>query len=219
MILLLGDPGSGFDVFLHQLLVARHQQGSEIHYISLDRPRSEILYDLSAYRWEADGSTWNFTDLSPSAKKDSTILSWETDPVKVLTHELIRTVQATKDRAEAEGRDVLLDTAINSISALLLEASLPSILGFINEYSAAIKDTSGLHFMTCVKGVHGTETEKILSHYSDCVLEFTTQFQRERVSRALGVIKMRGIAIPPRAVLSLEFTSDGILPKTTTAIS
>ncbi|MHA2272670.1 MAG: RAD55 family ATPase [Candidatus Hodarchaeales archaeon] len=219
LILLIGDPGSGFDVFLHQLLVARHQQGSEIHYISLDRPRSEILYDLSAYRWEADGSMWNFSDLSPSAKKDSTILSWETDPVNVLTHELIRTVQATKDRAEAEGRDVLLDTAINSISALLLEASLPSILGFINEYSAAIKDTSGLHFMTCVKGVHGVETEKILSHYSDCVLEFTTQFQRERVSRALGVIKMRGVAIPPRAVLSLEFTSEGILPKTTTAIS
>ncbi|MFX0115485.1 MAG: RAD55 family ATPase [Candidatus Hodarchaeota archaeon] len=218
LILLMGDPGSGFDVFLHQLLVARHHSGSEIHYISLDRPRSEILYDLSAYRWEAEGSLWTFTDLSPSAKKETTVLSWDTDPVNVLSHELLRTIDSVKQKAKDEERELVFDTAINSISALLLEANITSILGFINEHRAAIKDTNGLHFMTCVKGVHGTETEKILSHYADCVLEFTTQFQREKVNRAMGIIKMRGVAVPPRAVLSLEFTPEGILPKTTTSI-
>ncbi|MHA2231576.1 MAG: RAD55 family ATPase [Candidatus Hodarchaeales archaeon] len=218
LILLLGEPGSGFGVFLHQLLVARHQQGSEIHYISLDRPRSEVLYDLSAYRWEAEGSLWNFTDLSPSAKKETTILSWDTDPVNVLTHELIRTVTSAKEKAKEEERELIFDTAINSLSALLLQAPVNSVLGFVNEYAAAIKETNGLHFMTCVKGVHGIDTEKILSHYSDVVLEFTTQFSREQITRAMGVIKMRGVAIPPRAILALEFTSEGILPKTTTAI-
>ena len=218
LILLIGDPGSGFEVFLHQLLVARHQQGSEIHYISLDRPRSEVLYDLSAYHWEAEGSLWSFTDLSPSAKKETTVLSWDTDPVNVLTHELIRTIESVKEKAEVEGRELVFDTAINSVTALLLEADLNSILGFINEYRTAIKDTNGLHFVTCVKGVHGTDTEKILFHYVDCVLEFTNQVLRDEVRRTMGVIKMRGVAVPPRSVFPLEFTPEGILPKTTTAI-
>ncbi len=218
LILLLGDPGSGFDIFLHQLLISRYRQGGEIHYISLDRPREEVLYDLSTYAWDAEASMWEFKDLSPSAKKETSILTWDTDPVNVLTHELIRTIASVKEKAKEEERELILDTAINSISAVLLEAKISSILGFINEYRGAIKDTNGLHFVTCVKGVHGIETEKILSHYVDCVIEFTTQFQREEIRRAMGIIKMRGVIVPPRAVFPLEFTSEGILPKTTSSI-
>jgi KaiC/GvpD/RAD55 family RecA-like ATPase len=91
-------------------------------------------------------------------------------------------------------------------------------MGFLNEFSANIRDTNGFHFLTLLRGVHGEQTERLLAHLADVVLEFLTVREGNDYTRVLGVKKMRGIVAPPSSLFPLEFTDKGVLPVTTTRV-
>ena len=215
VILLIGDPGSGFTQFLHQVLSHRSSVGADVLYVSLDRPQAEVLYDLRIYGWEEEGKKWKFKDLSPSSRRDSSELMWGTDPIS-WGHELIRRINQEKAKGGAQ-----LDSAVNSISSMLLapNTDISAVLGFINELSSTIRDTNGLHFLTLVHGVHGHDVEATLSHYADVVLEFLVRQDSKEYRVTFGVKKMRGVGIPPRTLFPIEFTEEGIQPVTTEKIT
>ena len=223
-ILLIGDPGSGFIEFLHQILIARTDAGAKISYVSLDLPKSEIMYDLSVYNWnnvpwDTMAESWNFTDLSPSSTQSSDRkgILWESDAVNLLTHNLIRQINEKKEQMKSDlsGGPISLDSVVNSLSSILLKSDLRTVLGFINELSVAIRETGGLHFLVLVKGIHGIEVEKALAHYVDCVLEFTLKQTAGKFERIMGVMKMRGVPMPPTQTYPIEFTSTGVRPEPT----
>lgn len=222
VILLLGDAGSGFDVFLHQILYQRKLGGSQILYVSLDRSREEIEYDMNIYKWTT--KDWDFIDLSPGAENkgnQTSSMSWNMDSVNLVSHDLIRRLEETKQKArhKALHTEIRLDSAINSLSSMLLNAdSERSVLSFLNEYSSTIRDTNGFHFLTVLRGVHGEPTERLLMHMADVVLEFLTVREGNDYTRVLGIKKMRGIVAPPSTLFPLEFTDQGILPVTTTRV-
>ena len=221
VILLVGDPGSGFDTFLHQVLYQRRQSGANILYVSLDRSEEEIEYDMNIYKWTA--KDWNLIDLSPGAEKRSSqsAMSWSMDSVNLLSHDLIRRLEEMKEQArhQAIHTEIKLDSTINSLTSMLLHAdSERSVISFLNEYAATIRDTNGFHFLTLLRGVHGEQTERLLAHMADVVLEFLTVREGNEYQRVLGVKKMRGIIAPPSSLFPLEFTDKGVLPVTTTKI-
>ena len=215
LILLIGDPGSGFDTFLNQILYERSRKGAKVLYVSLDRPKTEIEYDLSTYGWSAE--QWEFIDLSPTAaRSQGTTMSWSMDSVNLLQHDLIRRIERAKSEEQKDSlRRGALDTCINSLTAILLHTELNSVISFLNEYSTAIRDTNGFHFLTLIKGVHGERTEAILSHIADVVIEMTSTQSGNEYVKVLGIKKMRGIASPPSSLFALEFTDRGVLPVTT----
>ena len=216
LILILGDPGAGFDTFLHQILHLRSEKGAKVLYVSLDRPKSEITYDLSTYNWKND--TWDFLDLSPSASREhGGTMSWSMDSVNLLQHDLIRRIEEAKTLTakDALRKEVALDTCVNSLTSMLLNAELPSVISFLNEYASSIRDTNGFHFLTLIKGVHGEKTEAILTHIADVVIEMTSTINGNKYEKVLGIKKMRGIAAPPASLFALEFTDRGVLPVTT----
>ena len=218
LILLLGDPGSGFDTFLHQVLYMRNQKGAKTLYVSLDRPKSEIMYDNATYGWNCDN--WDFLDLSPASSREQGStggMSWSMDSVNLLQHDLIRRIDDAKKRATTgtiKG-EFQLDSAINSLTSMLLNAELRSILSFLNEYASTIRDSNGFHFLTLIRGVHGPTTEAILSHVADVVIEMTSTIVGSEYVKVLGIKKMRGIAAPPSTLFALEFSDRGVLPVTT----
>jgi KaiC/GvpD/RAD55 family RecA-like ATPase len=220
VILLLGDPGSGFDTFLHQVLYKRKQGGSNILYVSLDRSKEEISYDMGIYKWDCED--WDFIDLSPGAEKGTNqAMSWSMDSVNLVSHDLIRRLEELKQKAKHKAlhTDIRLDSTINSLSSMLLNAeSERSVISFLNEYAATIRDTNGFHFLTLLRGVHGEQTERLLAHIADVVLEFLTVREGNEYTRVLGIKKMRGIVAPPSSLFRLEFTEKGVLPVTTTRV-
>ena len=119
VILLVGDPGSGFDTFLHQVLYQRKQSGANILYVSLDRSEEEIEYDMNIYKWSA--KDWNILDLSPGAEKRSAqnAMSWSMDSVNLLSHDLIRRLEEMKEQArhQAIHNEIKLDSTINSLTS------------------------------------------------------------------------------------------------------
>lgn len=214
LILIIGDPGSGFITFMHQLLVIRAKDGIPAIYTSLDRPESEIHYDLATFGWKIDNLIWQFNDLSPSARQNqSKTLQWEGDAVNVVSHNLFRKIMEYKgDRAIHA-----FDSVVNTLTFMLIQSSTKSVLRFLNEYSTVIIGTNGWHFLTLVRGVHGNDIENIFSHYSDVVLEFVMTLNTETrlYERVLGIKKLLGV---DSRVFPIEFGKNGIRPITTSKI-
>ena len=132
LILVLGDPGSGFITFLHQLLVTRAKNGVPAIYTSLDKPESEIRHDLATFGWVLDKMTWQFNDLSPSARKrEARTLQWEGDAVNIVSHNLFRKIEEYKD----DRAIIAFDSAINTLTFMLIQSSLKSVLRFLNDLS------------------------------------------------------------------------------------
>ncbi len=210
LILIIGDPGSGFITFMHQLLVIRAKDGIPAIYTSLDRPESEIRYDLATFGWKMDNLMWQFNDLE---QKQSKTLQWEGDAVNVVSHNLFRKIAEYKgDRAIPA-----FDSVVNTLTYMLIQSSTKSVLRFLNEYSTAIKGTNGWHFLTMVRGVHGNDIENIFSHYTDVVLEFVMTLNTETrlYERVLGIKKLLGV---DSRVFPIEFDKHGIRPITTSKI-
>ncbi len=214
LILIIGDPGSGFTTFMHQLLVTRAKTGIPAIYTSLDRPKSEIHHDLATFGWKLDVLPWQFNDLSPSARqKQSKTLQWEGDAVNIVSHNLFRKIVEYKGDKSIPA----FDSVVNTVTYMLIQSSLKSVLRFLNEYSKVIKGSNGWHFLTMVRGVHGHDVENIFSHYSDVVLEFAMTLNTETrlYERVLGIKKLLGV---DSRVFPIEFGKQGIRPITTSKI-
>ncbi len=218
LILLIGDPGSGFDIFLHQLLYLRNlHYRSRTLYVSLDRPVTEIQWEMAAYRWNSDA--WDFIDLSPTSKKISGYggtIAWESNAANFLSHNLMRRLTQIKEDEENKGSKSPIDSAVNSLTSLLLNSDLQTVLGFVNEYASNIRDTRGIHVMTLVRGVHGTQVEQVLSHYADVVFEFVMAREgaSQEYTRYMGLRKVRGVSIPPTRMFKVKITQTGLMPET-----
>ncbi len=214
LILILGDPGSGFTTFMHQLLVTRAKSGVPAIYTSLDKPESEIRHDLATFGWKLDEMIWHFNDLSPSTRKrEARTLQWEGDAVNIVSHNLFRKIIENKEDKVITA----FDSVVNTVTYMLIQSSLKSVLRFLNEYSATIKGTNGWHFLTMVRGAHGNDVENIFSHYSDVVLEFVMTLNTETrlYERVLGIKKLLGV---DSSVFPIEFDKHGIRPITTSKI-
>ena len=214
LILIIGDPGSGFITFMHQLLVNRAKKGIPAIYTSLDRPESEIRYDLATFGWKLEDTLWKFNDLSPSSRqKQSKTLQWEGDAVNIVSHNLFRKIVECKDDRTIPA----FDSVVNTVTYMLIQSSLKSVLRFLNEYSTVINGSNVWHFLTMVRGVHGNDVENIFSHYSDVVLEFAMTLNTETrlYERVLGIKKLLGV---DSRVFPFEFDKHGIRPITTSKI-
>lgn len=214
LILIIGDPGSGFITFMHQLLVNRAKKSVPAIYTSLDRPKSEIRHDLATFGWKLEETQWKFNDLSSSARqKQSKTLQWEGDAVNIVSHNLFRKIAECKENRAIPA----FDSVVNTVTYMLIQSSLKSVLRFLNEYSTVIKGSNGWHFLTMVRGVHGDDVENIFSHYSDVVLEFAMTLNTETrlYERVLGIKKLLGV---DSRVFPYEFDKHGIRPITTSKI-
>ena len=214
LILILGDPGSGFITFMHQLLVTRAQNSVPAIYTSLDKPESEIRHDLATFGWNFDNLTWQFNDLSPSTRKrEARTLQWEGDAVNIVSHNLFRKILEYKEDKTITS----FDSIVNTVTYMLIQSSLKSVLRFLNEYATVIKGSNGWHFITMLRGVHGKDVENIFSHYSDVVLEFALTLNTETrlYERILGIKKLLGV---DSRVFPIEFDRSGIKPITTSRI-
>ena len=214
IILIIGDPGSGFVTFLHQLLAMRSKSGIPIIYTTLDKSKEEIIHELTKFQWNPEKLTWYFNDFSPKAKRQqSRSIQWDQDAINVISHNLFREIEKYK----ADITIQTFDSCVNTLTLMLIQSDLQNVLRFINEYAIKIRGTNGWHFLTMVRGVHGQNIENLLSHYCDVVLEFAMRLNTETrlYERVLGIKKLLGV---DSRAFPIEYDKHGIRPITTSKI-
>jgi len=198
VILMTGEPGSGYDVLAQQILYQNALQGSKVAYFSTTRAPEALREDFETFGWNVaplqEKGNWLFFDVNVP------------DVIQVLSERIPKVV--------AEGRWVLLD----SLSYLVLTQKYRSVIGVVELLLRSAKQHGGVHFMLLTQKMHDTETETTMQHLADGVMEFSAQEMAGGIDRRLRMKKMRRAVYEPR-LIPFNITERGITIETAVRIA
>jgi KaiC/GvpD/RAD55 family RecA-like ATPase len=192
VLLLIGPPGSGNDIFARQVAHFRAKQVG-VTYFTVTRPADSIKDDMSTYGWDISSlekaGSWKFSPLTQQNVADAVI------------HEM------------KQHRTVVID----SLSELTLTHKA-EVITLINSMSTQNRDSGELHLVLLTEGMQTPRTETAIQHFADGVIAFTTTRGSETTSRCMIIKKMRGTAAPTR-MLPYSIGEKGFTIETATRIT
>jgi len=197
VILMTGEPGSGYDVLAQQMIYQHALHNEKIAYFSTSRSPDTLKEDMATFGWDVVGletkGNWIFYRLSVA------------DAIKVLSEEI--------PEAVAEGRWVLLD----SLSYLILTQKYYSVVQAVELLLDNARKHGGIHFLLLTQKMHDAETETTMQHLVDGVMEFTAQETAGGIDRRIRIKKMRRAVYEPR-LIPFNITERGITIETAVRI-
>jgi len=167
IILLIGDPGSGNDIFALQTLHLHALEGEEVVYLTTDRHPKDIIEEMYAYGWDIKRieSLWKFIDTYTELDVEKHI------------QEVIEEID--------KGRW----SCIDSITTLWMKSKRQDIITLMRKMRNKAREKEGLHFLVAIKGIIDKRDEQILKHIVDGILEFEPQTGGNRGT--IKITKMR----------------------------
>ncbi|MHA1124750.1 MAG: RAD55 family ATPase [Candidatus Heimdallarchaeota archaeon] len=208
LILLLGEPGSGFDIFALQLLYEQAKLGKKVFYVSVDKPPSEVELEMMTFKWSIDTyksiGSWTYVDAYSAkfaAPDESTpVISWDKGLLNLLRTKFVDHV----------GKTTQPYTIIDTVSHLLLDYEEDQVRELIeNLITNVVRKVGGVHLLLMVKGMHDTKTEVLFSHLADGVIDFYLRERSDQLQRIFRVRKMRK-AIYDTRLYPINLESEGI---------
>ncbi len=198
LILILGDPGSGFDLFSQQILYNKAKEGEKAVYLTIERAPFEIEEGMALFGWDLAGlkreQKWIFVDAYnlrlKHVNKAEIISMFYTDfiqQIKFVTH-----------------------TALDSLSYLLLNFDLRVVIDIVELLKVQVKSQGGIHFMLMVKGMHEPNVISTMEQMADGVFEFTTRESVGGTQEKIIAIQKMQRAIIPKRILSLRTSEKGL---------
>jgi len=193
VVIMIGEPGSGYDVFAQQIMYQHALHNEKVAYFSTSRSRDTIKEDLAAFGW----------DVTPLEEKGDWVhhQASVSDAIPVLTQHM--------PKAVAEGRWVLLD----SLSYLVLTQKYYSVVQMVELLLENARKHGGIHFVLLTQKMHDTETETTMQHLADGVMEFTANETAGGIDRRIRIKKMRRAVYEPR-LIPFNITERGITIET-----
>jgi len=197
VVLMTGEPGSGYDVLAQQIMYQHALHGEKVAYFSTSRSSDTLEDDMATFGWNIasleEQGNWIFYNMSIA------------DAVEVL---------AEKSQIVAsEGRWCLLD----SLSYLILTQKYYSVVKTIELLLDCARRHGGLHFLLLTKKMHDDETETTMQHLADGVIEFTAQETVGGIDRRIRIKKMQRAVYEPR-LIPFNITERGIVIETAVRI-
>jgi KaiC/GvpD/RAD55 family RecA-like ATPase len=194
VLLLVGEPGSGIEVFAREVAFKRaHQTG--VSYLTLNKTKDHIREEMSAFRLDTtqleDSGNWRFISPSPN-----------------------ETIEEIVKKEISQRRSIVID----SLSDILLNVELDEVIHLLKTMSSQNRQILELHLVLLTKGMHGPKTETIIQHFADGVIEFTTTWGAEFVTRRMFIKKLGGAVTPIRS-LSYLIGEKGITIETAIRIT
>ena len=191
LILLLGEPGSGFDIFGLQMLHEQAKAGKKIFYVSVDKPPSEVELEMMTFGWDISTyksiGSWTYVD-AYSAKyasledHSSPVISWDKGLLNLLRTKFINLV------AKSTQSFTLIDT----LSHLLLDYDDDQVRDLVEHLTNnVVRKVGGVHMLLMVKGMHDPKIETLFSHLADGVIDFYLRERSDQLQRTFRVRKMR----------------------------
>jgi KaiC/GvpD/RAD55 family RecA-like ATPase len=197
VIVMTGEPGSGYDLLAQQMIYQHALHGEKITYFSTSRSRDTIKEDLATFGWDItsleEKGDWVHHQASAS------------NAMNVLTENM--------PKAVAEGRWVLLD----SLSYLVLTQKYYSVVQIVELLLENARKHGGIHFLLLTQKMHDTETETTMQHLADGVVEFTAHETAGGIDRRIRIKKMRRAVYEPR-LIPFNITERGITIETAVRI-
>jgi KaiC/GvpD/RAD55 family RecA-like ATPase len=173
VLLLIGSPGSGNDVFARQVAYSRiHETG--VTYFTLFKTPESIKDEMASYGWDISSfiktGAWRFVELDKTTKLD------------------LVTNAIEKHRC----------TVIDSLSEILLKHNTDQVINMLNKMSAQNRETQELHLVLATEGMQDQRVETTIQHFSDSVMIFSTTYGTEAASRSIIIKKIKGADTPTR---------------------
>lgn len=193
VLLLVGPPGSGNEVFARQIAISRAKQNSVSYFTVMKNPDS-IRSLFSMYGWSLKSlekkGKWRF--ITP--KKND----W---------------LNALKEEMDQQ-RAIVID----SISELLFQKNKTEVVKILNIISDKNQKCQELHQLLLTEGMQDSQAENAIQHFAEGIIYFSTTWQGETASRNLIIKKMKGIFAPSRR-LPYSIGKKGLKIETTTRIT
>jgi KaiC/GvpD/RAD55 family RecA-like ATPase len=198
IVLMMGEPGSGYDVFAQQILYQNVLHKGKVAYFSTTRAPEVIREDLETFGWNLasleESGNWLFFNAHVP------------DVVQVLMEKIPSVM--------AEGRWVLID----SLSYLILTQKYQSVVNVLECLLEGAKKYGGIHFLLLTQKMHAPEVETTIQHFADGVIEFSAQEASGGIDRRMRIKKMRRAVYEPR-LIPFNITDHGITVETAVRIT
>ncbi len=193
VILVMGEPGSGYDTFAQQVLHQHAVKGGKVAYITTFRSPDNVREDLEAFGWKVSAlektGRWTFIDVrTPKA------------------------LQAFRRTVPSKIRGGCW-TIIDSLSNLILTQKFQSVVEVVELLLTNAQKQGGIHFPLLTQGMHDSQTEIAMQHLVDGVMEFTAREAGGGIDRRMKIKKMRRAVYDPR-LIPFNITNRGITIET-----
>ncbi len=222
VILLHGEPGSGYDTFAQQVLYSRALDGGKIAYFTIEFLSEDIQEDMMTFGWNLDdamsNASWLFVDSYRSKQRGVMI--------KIGRPEASSLASSSSELGSLTGvKNELIEqvsqkrwTALHTVSHLLLMHDLKDVIDTVETYISAVHSSGGLHFLMMVQGMHDPSIAVTMKHLVDGVIEFSSKEIAGSIEGALRVSKMRRTKRASR-IIPYNLSDRGITIETATRIA
>jgi len=198
VILLMGEPGSGYNILGQQILYQHALKEGEVACFTTIRSSDTLKEDFETFGWDVlsleKADQWVFVGVhTPSA-------------LQILREEI----------PSRTGKGCW--TLVDSLSYLLQTQKVDSVLKMVELLLESARKYGGIHFLLLVQGMQDHQTEITLQHLVDGVIEFTAQEVAGGIDRRIRMKKMRKTIYTPR-LIPFRITEQGIVIETAVRIA
>ncbi len=183
VVLVLGEPGTKFEIFTQQILfqILRTQAAEKIIYLSYDGRPQEIVEEMSIYDFQLDpyisSGQWSFMDAFTSRiAAEGAVIGLQSLPGVDFGNEYAQDSLRYFSRVfipELQKHDSVC-TCIHSLSSLIRSNSIESVsIAFETLKHVVRAKKNGIHFILMVKNLHDPTVEVLSSHLADFVFDIS----------------------------------------------
>ena len=194
VLLLMGLPGAGNEVFARQIAYLRAKQ-TGITYFIVNETADSVRNDMAVYNWDLvpleENGNWRF---------------------KVITKKM--DLQEAVIEEMSQRRTVVID----SVSELLLTREIDEVIDLLTAMSNKNKNSDEYHLLLLTEGMQDPRAETAMQHFAEGVIVFTASWATDTVHTDILIKKMRGTFVPARR-LPYSISKKGFLIETATRIT
>jgi len=210
VVLIYGDVGSNYDVFITQVLFNQLVEGKKVAYYLSDSLSADIAGLMDKFSWNLkeylNNDAWRFVNVRTSDLEQLAELS-----PALFSGRWVRPLSGLNGLKN----DVLNNIKDGCIVSLELSRLLSNFV--ISYWRAASRVIGGVHFIILPAGVHSEAEVNALKHLADAVLEFKVTEGAYEYENTLVVSKMKGLFKPLK--LPFVVNENGISIETVSRIS
>jgi KaiC/GvpD/RAD55 family RecA-like ATPase len=194
VILLLGVPGSGNELFAQQVAYTNAKQ-NPVTYFTVNKTRGFLKDDMIS-------NGWNITESEENGRWKYIKLKKTGDLSSIVVNEI------------KQHRSVVVD----SLSELLLTRKIEEVVDLITAMVHANMGNQEFHLVLLTQGMQDQKIQTAMEHLAEGVITFNTDWEAESTSRNLLIRKMRGTLISARK-LPYTIGKRGFVIETATRIT
>ena len=174
VLLLVGLPGSGNEVFARQTAYTRAKQVG-VTYLTISMKPEFVKEDMTAYGWDVtsleETGAWKFINLKDTNEAVDTILN------EIKQH-----------------RSIVID----SLSEFLLNHKIEDAANLLTSMAIENAKCKECHFVLLTEGMQNKKAETAMEYFAEGVITFNTTWTTDTTIRNLMIKKMRGAPLPSR---------------------